>query len=194
MIVASQLRGGRALRVEGELYKVLAADYHAGGGKMGGVVHSKLRNMRTGTLWEHRFRSDEKLEDLTLERQTMEFLYSDADHCHFMNPNNFEQVAVPRKVLGPAERFLQPEMRVPVEFFEGQAVSIIFPDIVELKVASTAPPVHSQQDNTWKTAALENGLEIMVPQFIESGEAVRVEVETGRYVERARRGEREGKK
>lgn len=187
MIVASQLRRGMAVRAEGELYKVLDADYHAGGGKMGGVVHTKLHNMHTGTLWEHRFRADERLEDLTLERQTMEFMYSDADHCYFMNPNTFEQVEVPRKVIGPAAKFLQPEMRVPVEFFEGQAVSIIFPDIVEQKVAATAPAIHSQQDNTWKTATLENGLEIMVPQFIESGEVVRVEVETGKYVERAKR-------
>lgn len=187
MIVASQLRGGMALRVEGELYKILEADYHAGGGKMGGVVHAKMRNMRTGTLWERRFRGDEKLEDLALERQTMQFLYSDADHCYFMNPNTFEQVEVPRKVIGPAEKFLQPEMRVPVEFFESEAVSIIFPDIVEQKVAATAPPAHSQQDSTWKTATLENGLEIMVPQFIETGEVVRVEVETGKYVERAKR-------
>lgn len=191
MIVASQLRGGMALRVEGELYKVLEADYHAGGGKMGGVAHTKLRNMRTGTLWERRFRADEKLEDLVLERQTMQFLYSDADHCCFMNPNTFEQVEVPRQVIGPAEKFLQPEMKVPVEFFEGQAVSIQFPDIVEQRIAATAPPAHSQQDSTWKTARLENGIEIMVPQFIETGETVRVEVEMGKYVERAKR---EGKK
>lgn len=191
MIVASQLRGGMALRVEGELYKVLEADYHAGGGKMGGVAHAKLRNMRTGTLWERRFRADEKLEDLSLARQTMQFLYSDADHCYFMNPNNFEQVEVPRQVIGPAEKFLQPEMKVPVEFFEGQAVSIQFPDIVEQRIAATAPPAHSQQDSTWKTARLENGMEIKVPQFIETGEAVRVEVESGKYVERAKR---EGKK
>lgn len=187
MIVASQLRGGMALRVEGELYKVLEADYHAGGGKMGGVAHAKLRNMRTGTLWERRFRADEKLEDLSLARQTMQFLYSDADHCYFMNPNTFEQVEVPRQVIGPAEKFLQPEMKVPVEFFEGQAVSIQFPDIVEQRIASTAPSAHSQQDSTWKTARLENGMEIMVPQFIETGEVVRVEVETGKYVERAKR-------
>lgn len=194
MIVGSQLRPGTALRVEGELYKVLAADYHAGGGKMGGVVHTKLRNMRTGTLWERRFRADERLEDLVLERQIMQFLYSDADHCYFMNPESFEQVEVPRQVIGPAEKFLQPEMRVPVEFFESQAVSIQFPDIVEQRIAATAPPIHSQQDNTWKTATLENGMELMVPQFIETGEVVRVEVETAKYVERARRGEREARK
>lgn len=191
MIVASQLRGGMAVRVEGELYKVLEADYHAGGGKMGGVAHTKLRNMRTGTLWERRFRADEKLEDLSLERQTMQFLYSDADHCYFMNPNTFEQVEVSRQVIGPAEKFLQPEMKVPVEFFEGQAVSIQFPDIVEQRIAATAPPAHSQQDSTWKSARLENSMEIKVPQFIETGEVVRVEVETGKYVERAKR---EGKK
>jgi len=165
---------------------VITAEYHAGQGKMGGVTHVRLKNIDTGTLWEHRFRSDEKLEDLPLEKQQMDFLYSDSDNCFFMHPETFEQVSVPKKAIGQAEKFLKPEMRVPVEFFDGQPVSVGFPDIVEARVAETAQPVHTQQDNTWKTARLENGTEIMVPQFIRPGEVIRVDVETGRYVERAK--------
>lgn len=186
MIAASQLRPGMAIRHQGAIYKVISAEYHAGQGKMGGVTHTRLKNIDTGTFWEHRFRSDEKLEEIPLEKQQMDFLYSDGDDCFFMNPESFEQVSISRAAIGPAEKFLRPEMRVPVEFFDGRPVSVGFPDIVEVRVAETAQPVHTQQDNTWKEAKLENGLEIMVPQFIRPGEMIRVEVETGTYVERAR--------
>lgn len=186
MIAASQLRNGMAVRYEGVMYKVVMAEYHAGQGKMGGVAHTRLRNVQTGTFWEHRFRADEKLEEIPLEKEQMDFLYSDQDNCYFMNPETFEQVAIPRAAIGPAEKFLRPEMRVPVEFFDGRPVSVNFPDIVEVRIADTAQPTHSQQDNTWKPAKLENGLQIMVPQFIRAGETVRVEVATLKYVERAR--------
>ncbi len=190
MIVASQLRRGMAIRYEGSLYKVISAEYHGGQGKMGGVTHARLKNIDTATLWEHRFRSEEKLEELPLEKQPMDFLYTDGDDCVFMHPETFEQVTVSRAVIGPAERFLRPEMRVPVEFFGGRAVSIGLPDIVEVRVAETAQPLHTQQDNTWKEAKLENGLEIMVPQFIRPGEVIRVDVESGKYVERAKEAKR----
>ncbi len=191
MIPAAQLRNGMALRLEGELFRVDVAEHHAGQGKMGGTVHTRLRNLSTGTFREHRFRLDERLEDLAVEKQSMDFLYSDADNCYFMHPESFEQVSIPRAVIGPAEKFLKPEMRVPVEFYGGQPLSVYFPDVVEIRVAETAPPAHSQQDNTWKSATLENGVEIMVPQFIRSGETIRIDVASSRYMERAKG---EGKK
>jgi elongation factor P len=103
-----------------------------------------------------------------------------------MHPETYEQVSIPREAIGAATKFLQAEMKVPVEFYEGQPVSIVFPPIVEAKIATTAQPVHQQQDNTYKSAILENGLQIMVPQFIKSGETVRVEVSTEKYVDRVR--------
>lgn len=103
-----------------------------------------------------------------------------------MNPETFEQVSLPRTALGRAEKFLRPEMRLPVELFDERPVGIVFPEIVDVPVAETAQPVHTQQDNTWKEAKLENGLQIMVPQFIRPGELIRVAVESGEYVERAK--------
>jgi elongation factor P len=116
----------------------------------------------------------------------MEFLYRDVENCTFMNPESFEQVEIPRSSLGPAEKFLQEGMRVPVEFFEGRPISIDFPAVVEARIVDTAPPAHSQQDSTWKEATLENGVQIHVPLFIAPDEVVRVEVETGKYLERVR--------
>ena len=194
MTPASQVRKGMALRLEGDIFRVESAEYHGGQGKMGGVVHTRLKNMRTGAFWEHRFRSEERLDDLPVEKQAMDFLYSDAEDCYFMSPETFEQVSIPRTVIGAAEKFLKPEMRVPVEFYDGRPLDVYFPDIVEVKVAETAPPMHSQQDNTWKAATLENGLEIKVPQFIAAGETIRVDVATAKYVERAKEGKAESKK
>ncbi len=186
MIIASQLRPGTVLRLGEDLLKVIDSVFHVGQGKMPGSVHAKLRNIRKGTLKELRWRPEERLEDVQLEKQDMEFLYSDADSVTFMNPTTFDQVSIPLESIGAAEKYFQPEMKVPVEFYEGQPVSIVFPAIVEVKVATTAPPAHQQQDNTFKYATLENGVETMVPQFIKQGEIVRIEVATGKYVDRVR--------
>ena len=186
MVMASELKTGMVIRVEGQIYKVLEVESKAGAAKLSGVVRTKLSNVRSGRLWEPHFRPQERLEDLQLERKTMEFLFGEGDRCTFMDPDNFEQLEVPLAILGPAGKFLQPGMLLPVEFFESEPISIVFPDIAEARVADTAPPVHAQQDSTWKQATLDNGLPIRVPLFIAPGEVVRVEVKTGRYIERAR--------
>jgi elongation factor P len=184
MIIASQLRPGTVLKIGQDIFKVLESTYHLGQGKMPGSAHTRARHVLNGTLKEFRFRLGERLEDTQLQRQDMEFLYSGADTATFMSPDSFEQVSIPLEAIGTATKFLQAEMKVPVEFFEGRPVSIVFPPIVEAKISTTAHPVHQQQDN--KQASLENGLEIMVPQFIKPGETVRVEVATERYVDRVR--------
>jgi len=186
MVNASDLKQGMVLRIEGQVYKVLEVEAKAGAAKLGGVVKTKLSNVATGRLWEPHFRPQERLEDLELQRQTMEFLFDDADTCTFMNPENFEQVEVPRALVGASAPLLQPGMRLPVEFFEGHAISVIFPETVEARVLETAPPVHAQQDSTWKEAVLDNGLQIRVPLFIGPGEVVRVDVRTRNYMERVR--------
>lgn len=186
MVTASQLRAGMAVRYEGQIYKILAADYHPGQGKMGGTTHARLRNLTTGSLWEHGFRSDLKLEDLPVEKQSMDYLYTDASACHFMNPETFEQFAVPVSVIGDQARFLQPDMRLPIEFVEGEAVSVQFPDIIEARIDETAPPAHQQQDSTWKAATLENGVEILVPQFIKVGDVIRLDVHGLKYTDRVK--------
>ena len=186
MVIASELKEGMFVRIEGRIYEVLEVESRAGAAKLSGVVKTKLHDVIGGRLWEPHFRPDQRLEDLQLEQQTMEFLFSDADSCTFMNPQSFEQIEIPRATLSAAGQFLQPGMEVSVQFFEGRPISAIFPEVVEARVTSTAPPAHSQQDSTWKEATLDNGLRIRVPLFIAPGEIVRVELETRRYVERVR--------
>jgi elongation factor P len=153
---------------------------------MGGVVKAKLINIKSGRLWEPHFRPQERLEDVELERHMMEFLFTEGENCTFMRPDTFEQTEVPAGILGTAKEFLQPGMEVPIEFFEGEPVSAQLPESAEVRVARTATPSHSQRDSAWKEAILENGISIRVPLFIGPGENVRVDVKTGRYIERGR--------
>jgi elongation factor P len=186
MVLASQLRPGMAIIFENQNYRVVAADYHPGQGKMGGVTHARLQNLITGTLWDHSFRSELKIQELDLEKQSMEFLYQDAGHCCFMNPDTFEQTEVPDAVVGERAAFLEPGMRLPVEFVNGRPVHVTIPDVVEVRIDDTAPAIHQQADNTFKPATLANGVEVMVPQFIKAGDAIRLDLTTMRYMDRAR--------
>jgi elongation factor P len=186
MVTASQLRAGMAIRFEGQPYKVVACEYHPGQGKMGGAAHARLQNLSTGTFWEHSFRSELKLDDLPVERRSMTYLYSDDDHAWFMDPDSFDQVGIAGSIIGSRAPFLQPDQRLPVEFIEGNPVSVQFPDVVEVRIAATAPPVHAQQDNTWKPATLGNGVEVMVPQFIKEGDLIRLDLNQMRYMDRAK--------
>jgi elongation factor P len=186
MLMASELRAGLAVRVGGAFYKVIEVTHHAGQGKMGGSTHAKLRHLDTGTTREWRFRPEEPVEEIRPERQNLQFLYRDDRLSHFMHPETFEQVDIENDRLGRAGAFLVESMTVPVEFVDAHPVGIVMPDIVELKVVDTPPPVRTHGDtNVWKEATLENGVKLMVPPFIATGEAIRVDVERGAYVERA---------
>ncbi len=190
MIIASQLREGMAVRIQGEVYKVLECESKAGGGQMGGVVKARVRNIISGRQWEPHFRPDERLEDLQLDKHTMEFLYSDSDNAYLMNPNTYEQVEVPLAVVGPGAKFLNPGMNLPVEFFETRPVSVVFPASVEARIAETAPAAHAADDSAWKEATLDNGVQVKVPLFIAPGEVVRIDVKSVKYLERVREKKR----
>ena len=192
MIPAAELKPGMAIRLEGHIFKVMGVESKAGAGQLGGVVKTKLRNLSNGHILEPHFRPDVRLEDLELARRNMQFLYGDANSATFMNAQTYEQVEIPMTVIGPAGKFLQPEMLLSVEFFEEGAVSVELPPVVEARITETLPAVHSQQDSNWKDATLEGGAVIKVPMFVEKGESIHVEVETGRYLDRARTAHRRG--
>jgi len=185
MVIASQLRTGMAVQYQGQDYKVVAAEYHPGQGQMGGSTHARLQNLDTGTFWEHSFRADLKLEEIPLEKQTLEFLYADGGQCFFMNPENYEQTEIASEMVGRQAEFLEPGMKVSVEFVAGSPVGVLFPGVLEVKIADTAPPIH-QQDNTFKPAKLGNGVEVMVPQFIKTGDVIRLDFATMKYMDRVK--------
>lgn len=186
MVIASELRPGMIVRIEGQVHKIMEVESKAGAAKMGGVVKAKLINVKTRRLWEPHFRPQERLEEAHLDRHIMEFLYSNNDSCTFMRPDTFDQVSVPNAILGVAKDFLQAGMEVPIEFSEGEAVGAELPYSAEVRVTTTAPPSHAAGDSAWKEAVLENGVSTRVPLFIAPGDMVRVEVKTGHYLERGR--------
>ena len=184
MGIASGLAEGKVIRVEGQIYRVLKVETKAAAAKLGGVVKAELSNVATGRLWEARFRSQEHVEELEVERRNMDFLFRAGETATFMDPGTFEQIEVPVELLGAAVNFFQSGATVLLEFFEGKPIHAVVPDIVEAQVVRTAPPTHSQQDSAWKEATLENGTAIRVPLFIAPEEWVRVDLRTGRYLER----------
>ena len=187
MRTGSELRSRMILRVDGALCRVVSAEYHGGQGKMGGVMHAKLHDLQTGKERERRFRAEETVEDVQPERQSLQFLYSEGELSTFVNPQTYEQVAIDTAQLGKAAAWLTEETVVPVEFVDGEPLGVVFPETAEGRVAETAAPYHTPgTDNVWKAAKLENGVMVMVPPFIDVGETIRVDVETGRYVERAK--------
>ena len=186
MILASHLRPGMAIKFEGQDYKVLAAEYHPGQGKMTGQTHARLQNLATGTLWDHAFRPELKLEEIPVEKQMLEFLYADAGACCFMHPESFEQVEIPQEAVGRQFGLLQAGMRLGVQFVDGRPIAVLFPDVLEVKIADTAPPTRQQADSAFKTAKLDNGAEVMVPQFVKTGDVIRLDVQTMRYMDRAK--------
>jgi elongation factor P len=192
MVTASELRAGMALRIEGQIYKVLEVEARTGTAKMGGTVRARLSNVRGGRLWEQHFRPLERLEDLELDRRQLEFLYGDGTTCTFLRLDSFEQVEFPSETLGLAEKFLQAGTELPAEFLGEEPLSVVLPESVETRVVTTAPPAHAQQDSSRKEATLENGMTIQVPLFVAPGEAICVDIRTGRYVERVRTQRKKG--
>jgi elongation factor P len=191
MIPASDLRAGTVFRLRGELLVATDAEYRVAAGKFGSLVFVKAKDLKAGHLKELRFHPDDKIEEVELERRPMEYLYADDSGFYFMNPDSFEQVGFPKEAIGPLARFLQPGMRVPVELHEGEPVRVVAPEAVELTVATAPPGLKEHEGTPFKTVVLENGMEVLAPQFIKEGDHVRIEVATGKYLERVRR---EGRK
>jgi elongation factor P len=186
MIQATQLRAGMAILHDGNLCRVLSV-HHLTPGNWRGMVQAKLRNIKSGNSFEHRFRSEDRLEKADLEEHEMEFLYASGGEYHFMNTETYEQVAIQGDDLGNAVHYLTPNIKVMVEFYEQRPVGVELPVTVDLKVTDTPPGMKgATASNSGKPATLETGLQVTVPQFIEVGEVVRVDTAEGKYLERAK--------
>ena len=185
-IPATQIRRGMVIVFEGQPCKVVDFRHHTPG-NLRAMVQTKLRNIRTGSSFEHRFRSADTVERASLEQHDMEYLYSDGSHHHFMNTETFDQIALSRKELGDASQWLVPGLRIQAEFYEGVPIGIELPPSLELTVTQTEPLLKGATvSNVNKPATLENGVTIQVPPFINEGDRIRVDPIEGRYLERAK--------
>ena len=186
MSMASDLRAGLLIRLEGVLYRLLEVTVHGATAKQSGFVHARLVKLGSGTETDRRFRPDEKIDAVELRKRDLDFSYQAGDEFYLMDPETYEQIALPADLIAGRHRFLREGLRLTVEFLDDQPVGLVFPETVELKIVSTAAPMHAHQTSTLKSAVLENGMEVQVPLFIKEGEGIRVHVATGKYVERAR--------
>jgi elongation factor P len=186
MIQATQLRRGNTILHNGELFQVV--DYqHITPGNWRGMVQTKLKNLKTGSIIDHRFRSEDRLERAVLDEREMEYLYEDGGSYYFMDTETFEQTHFSEEVLGESVQYLVANSKIHVEFYEGRAVGIELPSTVDLRVVQTDPGMPSATaTNVLKPATLETGLVVGVPHFIQEGEMIRVDTTEGKYVERVR--------
>jgi elongation factor P len=187
MIHASDLKPGMVLRLEKNLYKIFHFEYHTGGGKMGSLVHLKLKDLKTGVFLDRKVKPEERMEVAELDRKILEYLYKDGDGYYLMDPESYEQTQLEKHHLESFDPFLQPNMKLTVEFLGEDPIHVVFPEWVELRVTSTPPSLGSLQDDVTKPATLSNGLQIQVPQFIKAGDLVKVNVTTKKYLERLKR-------
>ena len=173
------------VKFNNELYSVFKME-HRTPGNLRGFVQVKMRNLRSCTMIEHRFSSEDRVERAALEEHEMEYLYDDGEYYYFMNTENFEQMHLTRDTLGDAIEYLVPQLKVNIEFYEGKAISVELPASVDLTVVETEPGMKGASvSNVTKAAKLETGLVVQVPPFINEGEKIRVSTSEGTYQERA---------
>jgi elongation factor P len=186
MIAATQMKRGMTIKLNGELYRVFST-MHITPGNWRGMVQTKLKSIKTGSIVENRFRSEDRVEQAYLETHEMEYLYTDGTDYFFMNTATFEQIHLPMDLLEDSILYLTPNIKIQVEFYEGRPIGLELPPSVELKVVSTEPGLKGATvSNVNKPATLETGLVIQVPPFVNEGEVIRVDTSEGKYQERVK--------
>jgi len=179
------LRPGMVIKFNNELHTVFSMT-HRTPGNLRGFVQAKMRNLRSGSMFEHRFSSEDRVERAVLEEVEMEYMYDDGEFYYFMNTENFEQTHLTRDQLGDGVDYLVPQLRVHVEYYESKPISVELPPTVDLTVVETEPALKGATvSNVMKPAKMETGLVVQVPPFVSQGEKIRVNTSEGTYQERA---------
>ena len=184
MIQATQLRPGMIIIYEGDLFRVTAI-HHLTPGNKRGFMQTKMKNLKTGIGTEKKFRSEDRLEQATMETRKMQYLYAEGDLHTFMDTENYEQMSLPAEEIGDLLNYLLPNQIVEMEFFDGRPVGISPPSTVDLEVVDTEPSLKGATASaSYKPAKLETGVTIQVPPFVQVGDKVRVDPSEGTYLER----------
>ncbi len=173
------------IKVGENLLRVLELQ-HVTPGNLRGFVRVKLRNIRNGGVSDQKLRSEDTLDRATLEQHDMQYLYKDGDGYCFMNTSSYEQVTLSSDLIGDAINYIKPEMTIEVEFYGSEAVGVALPPAVDLEVVDTAPGIKGATASAQvKPATLETGVVVQVPPFVNPGDTVRVNTDTGEYLSRA---------
>jgi elongation factor P len=184
-IPATQMRPGMIIKHNNDLHLVFSVE-HRTPGNLRAFIQAKLRNVRTGAMFEHRFRSGDAIDRINVDEVAMEYLYQDGDNYYFMNTESYEQIFLSREVLGDSVEYLTPNLQIKVEFYDGKPVGIELPQTVVLTVVETEPGLKSATaSSVTKPAKTETGLVVQVPPFINEGEKIKVDTAEGAYLSRA---------
>ena len=185
-VIASSLRKGNIVDLDGQLYVVLNAEsFHPGKGTP--TTQVDMRRISDGVKTAQRYKTTEQVERAHVEEREFQFLYHDGDGHHFMNTENYDQVTLQDDVVGDQGVYLQPEMKVKLSVHEGTAIALELPQKVILEVTDTEPTTKGQTaSSSYKPAVLSNGVRTSVPPFITAGTRVVVMTADGSYVERAK--------
>ena len=179
------MRVGMCILFEGDVCRVMSS-HHVTPGNLRGFVQAKMRSLKSGNSFEHRFGSTEKVERAILDTMQMEYLYSDPSGHHFMNQESYEQTTLDDETLGDSMLYLLPNTVIQIDFYEDRAVGIELPNTVTLEVVDTEPSMKGATASaSYKPAKLETGLVVNVPPFVEIGNKVVIDTREDKYLSRA---------
>ena len=186
MINVNDFKTGVTITLEGAIYQVLEFQ-HVKPGKGAAIVKAKLKNLRTGSIVENTFNAGIKVETAHIDKQKMQFLYSDGDKYNFMDMETYEQIPLNHDQVEDALQFITENMTATIQFYKGEAFSVVPPNFVELTVTECEPGVQGDTSKAGnKPAVLETGYSIQVPLFVNLGDKIRVDTRTGTYMERVK--------
>ncbi|SDF85373.1 elongation factor P [Terriglobus roseus] len=184
-IPATQMRPGMVIKHNEKLHSVFSVE-HRTPGNLRAFIQAKLRNLESGAMFEHRFRSGDAIDRVIVDDVQMEFLYQDGDEYIFMDMSNYEQTSLSREILGDAVDYMLPNIKVDISFIDGKPVGVELPNVVEMTVVETEPGIKSATaSSVTKPAKTETGLIVQVPPFINEGEKIRIDTAEGAYMSRA---------
>ncbi len=182
---ATQMRPGMVIKHNDKLHSVFAVE-HRTPGNLRAFIQAKLRNLESGAMFEHRFRSGDPIDRVIVDEIAMEYLYKDGDDYVFMDMNTFEQTTLGREILGDAVEYMLPNIKIDISFIDGVPVGVELPTVVEMLVVETEPGIKSATaSSVSKPAKTETGLVVQVPAFINEGEKIRIDTAEGAYMSRA---------
>ena len=183
-IKATLLRPGMVIQHEGDLYSVFSTEHRTPGNKRGSM-QTRMKNLRTGSIIDYRFRAEEFVDRAILDEVEFEYLYREGDEFHFMNTETYEQMQMSRDELGETVYYLVPNTVVKVEYHNEKAIGVDLPDTMDLTVTQTEPTIQkATASSVMKPATLETGLVVQVPPFVNEGDRIRVDTSEARYVQR----------
>lgn len=187
MASISDFRNGMAIRHNGDIWFVTEFQ-HVKPGKGAAFIRTKLKQLKTGKVVDHTFRTSDNIEEVRLEEKEMQFLYSSGEDLHFMDMQTYDQISLRTEMMGGQEKFLKEGNMVSIVFLEGQPVSASLPMFIELEVTSAPPGVKGDTvSNLQKQVTLETGAEISAPLFIKTGDVIKIDTRDGKYIERVSR-------